>query len=126
VFLGASLSAQSAVTVWSGVYTGEQAGRGEALAKSKCQACHGERLTGDMGPPLAGSDFMANWNGKPTSDVFEKIRTTMPQGEEGTLSPKETADLLAYLFQLNKFPAGSAELGTDASTLGQIQIQTTK
>jgi len=124
--LTALVSTQSARSVLDGVYTDAQAQRGEALAKSKCQACHGERLTGDMGPPLAGSDFMANWNGKPAADVFEKIRTTMPQGEEGTLSPKETADLLAYLFQLNKFPSGSAELGTDASTLGQIQIQTTK
>jgi hypothetical protein len=58
-----------------------------------------------MGPPLAGADFGANWNGKPVSELFDKIRTTMPQGEEGTLSPNQTADLLAFLFQLNKFPA---------------------
>ena len=123
---GVFLAGQSTKSVWSGVYTGEQARRGQTIANSKCQACHGERLAGDMGPPLAGSDFMANWNGKLASDMFEKIRTTMPQGEEGTLSAKETADLLAYLFELNKFPNGATELGTDASTLGQIQIQTTK
>jgi mono/diheme cytochrome c family protein len=122
----AFLTAQTTKTVWDGVYTDEQARRGEALAKSKCQACHGERLTGDMGPPLAGSDFLSGWNGKPASDLFDKIRTTMPQGEEGTLSANQTADLLAYLFQLSKFPSGAVEIGSDASSLAQIQIQTTK
>lgn len=121
--LTALLSAQSGRSVLNGVYTDDQARRGEAVSKSKCQACHGERLSGDMGPPLAGADFIANWSGKPASELFDKIRTTMPQGQEGTLSPKETADLLAYLFQLNKFPVGSDELGADASALGQIQIQ---
>jgi mono/diheme cytochrome c family protein len=108
------------------VYTDSQSKRGEAVAKSKCQACHGERLSGDMGPSLAGADFLANWNGKPVSELFEKIRTTMPQGEEGSLTPKDTSDLIAYLFQLSKFPEGASELGTDVSSLEQIQIKTTK
>jgi hypothetical protein len=76
-----------------------------------------------MGPPLAGSDFLSGWNGKPASELFDKIRTTMPQGEEGTLSATDTADLVAYLFQLSKIPSGSVELGTDASMLSQLQIQ---
>jgi len=126
LFVAASLSAQSAVSVWSGVYTGEQARRGQAVANSKCQACHGERLAGDMGPPLAGTDFLSNWNGKPVSELFEKTQTTMPQGEEGTLTPAQTADLISYLFQLSKFPEGATELGTDLSALKQIQIKTTK
>lgn len=124
--LSALVAAQTAKTVWDGVYADEQARRGEALSKSKCQACHGERLAGDMGPPLAGSDFLSVWNGKPASDLFDKIKTTMPQGEEGTLTAAQTADLLAYLFQLSKFPSGSAELGADAAALAQIQIQTQK
>jgi mono/diheme cytochrome c family protein len=120
------LAAQAGRAVWDGVYTEEQARRGEAVSKSKCQACHGERLGGDMGPPLAGADFGANWNGKPVSELFDKIRTTMPQGEEGTLSPNQTADLLAFLFQLNKFPGGPVELAADTSALAQIKIQTSK
>lgn len=120
------MAAQPGRSVLDGVYTEAQAQRGEVLAKAKCQACHGERLSGDMGPPLAGSDFLANWNGKPASELFEKIRTTMPQGEEGTLTPNQTADLISYLFQLSKFPSGSAELSSDASALAQIQIQTKK
>ena len=75
---------------------------------------------------FAGVDFNANWNGKPVSELFDKIRTTMPQGEEGTLSPNQTADLLAFLFQLNKFPSGPVELAADTSALAQIKIQTSK
>jgi mono/diheme cytochrome c family protein len=120
------LSAQSSRSVLDGVYTDEQARRGEAVSKSKCQACHGERLSGDMGPPLAGSDFLSGWNGKSASDLFDKIRKTMPQGEEGTLSAKDTADLVAYLFQLSKFPSGSVELGVESSALSQVQIQSQK
>ena len=122
----ALLPAQSGKSVFDGVYTDSQAKRGEAVANAKCQACHGERLAGDMGPPLAGADFLANWDGKPASELFEKIRTTMPQGEEGTLTPNQTADLISYLFQLSKFPGGTAELSSDASALAQIQIQTKK
>lgn len=96
------------------------------MSKANCMACHGERLSGDMGPPLAGNDFLSGWNGKPASDLFDKIRTTMPQGKEGTLSANETADLVAYLFQLNKFPSGPVELGVETAALAQIQIQTQK
>lgn len=124
--LTAVLTAQTARTVWDGAYTDDQARRGETVSKSKCQFCHGERLAGDMGPPLAGSDFLSGWNGKAASDLFDKIRKTMPQGEEGTLSAKDTADLVAYLFQLSKFPSGSVELGVESSALSQIQIQSQK
>ena len=109
--------------MWDGVYTEQQARRGEAVSKANCEACHGERLSGDMGPGLAGDEFAAGWNGKPASELFEKIRTTMPQGKEGSLNAKEAADLVAYIFQLNKFPAGPTELGPDAAQLGLIRIQ---
>jgi len=113
-------------SAWDGVYTEDQAKRGEAGSKATCQACHGERLSGDMGPGLAGDDFLAAWSGKPAAELFDKIRTTMPQGNEGSLSAKEAADLVAYIFQLNKFPAGQTELGTDAALLGRILVQKTK
>ena len=101
-------------------------GAEKRFPKSKCQACHGERLSGRHGPPLAGADFGANWNGKPVSELFDKIRTTMPQGEEGTLSPNQTGRPSRIPFQLNKFPGGPVELAADTSALAQIKIQTSK
>lgn len=79
-----------------------------------------------MGPALVGDGFAGGWNGKAALELFEKIRTTMPQGNEGTLTAKQTADLVAYIFQLNKYPAGPAELGADPSLLADIQIQARK
>ena len=122
----AAVAVAQSRTVWDGVYTADQAKRGEAVSKASCQACHGDRLTGDMGPGLAGDEFLGGWNGKPAFDLYERIRTTMPQGNEGSLSAKETADLAAYIFQLNKFPTGQTELPAEASELGHIQIQAKK
>ena len=123
VIVLAALAGAQSKTIWDGVYTDDQAKRGEAASKANCQACHGDRLSGDMGPGLAGAEFVGAWTGKPAFDLYEKIRTTMPQGNEGSLTAKEAADLVAYIFQLNKFPSGQTELGTEASALGQIQIQ---
>lgn len=124
---GPSLRAQSAVkSVWDGVYTEEQARRGDGVSKANCMSCHGDRLSGDMGPALAGAEFLGGWDGETAAQLFERIRTTMPQGNEGSLTAKQTADLMAYLFQLNKFPAGATELPADQSELGAIQIQAKK
>ena len=42
----ASVFAQSTKSVWSGVYTSEQATRGGDLYRSKCAECHGDDLEG--------------------------------------------------------------------------------
>jgi mono/diheme cytochrome c family protein len=51
-------------SVWEGVYSDDQAKRGEALYRQKCASCHGDKLTGgESAPPLAGGQFLSNWNG---------------------------------------------------------------
>ena len=55
LFLGASamaLKAQApARTVWSGVFTADQAAQGKAVYGNKCVTCHGEELNGgEMAP----------------------------------------------------------------------------
>ena len=118
--LSITLLAQSQ-TVRQGVYTDAQAKRGQALYQSKCAACHGDTLGGRSGPPLTGNDFLAVWSKE--ASLFElagKIRNTMPQNEPGTLTPEQTADILAYILQAGKFPAGRAELRADEAALKQI------
>ena len=111
-------------SVWDAVYTTEQAQRGEALATGQCVACHGDRLSGgESAPALAGDLFSANWDGVMLSDLFDRIRTTMPLERPASLSRQQTADLLAYVLQVGTFPAGSTPLGTDAGTLGQIKFE---
>lgn len=110
-------------SVWDGVYTTEQVQRGEKLAANQCVACHGDRLTGgESAPPLAGDLFNANWDGVMLLDLFDRVRMTMPLDKPGSLSRQQTADLLAYMLSLGKFPSGRVAL--DAGLVGQIKFET--
>ena len=97
-----------------GVYAADQATRGAALYKAQCVACHGAALEGAVGPPLAGNEFLASWAGRSASELADKIQQTMPLNAPGTLSRPQTIDIVAYMFQAGKFPAGQAALSADA------------
>lgn len=126
--LAAGLAAQQmSRSVWQGVYTTEQAKRGESLYARECASCHGDSLTGgEQVPPLAGGEFLADWNGLSAGDLFERIRKTMPMNKPGKLSPEVNADILAYVLAVNKFPSGDVILSHDAEMLKQIRIEATK
>jgi mono/diheme cytochrome c family protein len=114
-------------SVWDGVYTQEQAERGHSLYNRHCASCHGDELAGgDVPPPLAGSGFLANWNGLTVGDLFERIRRSMPQDDPGRLSRQQNADVVAFIFSFNKFPPGKTELPHDTELLRQIRIEATK
>ena len=108
--------AQQPRTVADGVYTTAQASRGDALYKDRCATCHGAALGGAQAPPLAGSDFLRSWGG-PVSELVNKIQSTMPANKPGTLSRLESVDLVAYLLQVGKFPAGRSELAAEDASL---------
>lgn len=122
-----AVGAQAAKSVNEGVYSEAQAKRGDAIYKEQCAACHGDNLegTGPM-PPLAGKDFLSNWQGKPLADVFEKTQTSMPATAPGSLSPEQTADVVAYMLNVGKYPAGAAELAPKVDALKTITIDAPK
>ena len=122
------LFAQEATrSVWDGVYTEEQANRGQGLYKEHCSSCHADTLMGgEMSPPLVGGEFMSNWNGLTLGDLFERIRTTMPQNKAGKLSREVNADITAYILSVNRFPAGKAELPHTVEFLKEIRIDSEK
>jgi S-disulfanyl-L-cysteine oxidoreductase SoxD len=116
--------AQSGRSVWDGVYTSEQATRGSALYAGTCASCHGTALTGgESAPPLAGGDFLSNWNGLTVGDLFERIRVSMPANRPGSLKREEAADVLAYMLSMNQFPVGKTELDRQTEALKQIRIE---
>ncbi len=123
--LAGLLSAQEpSRSVWDGVYTGEQAGRGQALYNRHCASCHADTLMGgEMSPPLVGGDFLSNWNGLTVGDLFERIRTTMPQDKAGKLTREVNADITAYILSVNKFPPGNTDLPHATEFLREIRIE---
>ena len=114
-------------SVWDGVYTEEQAKRGEPVYQKECAACHGAMMTGgESAPPLTGGGFQANWNGLTLGDLFDRIRKTMPQSKPGSLTRQQNADVLAFMLSLNKFPAGKTELYRQSEMLKEIRFETKK
>lgn len=114
-------------SVRDGVYTEEQAKRGEALYQKECKSCHGETLAGgESAPPLTGGAFLSNWNGLTLADLFERIRKTMPQNAPGKLSRQQNADILAYTLSANKFPPGKTELSRQTEFLKEIRFEAVK
>jgi cytochrome c len=132
-----SVDAQAPPSVWAGVYTEQQAKRGVVLYKQECAACHGEALEGNGQteraqrleralPPLSGDVFKGNWNGRPLSDLFDKMRRTMPRDDAGKISLNQNADILAYMLKFNEFPSGKAELPADPSLLTETLFEAVK
>jgi mono/diheme cytochrome c family protein len=126
--IGAAVLAEDTTrSVWDGVYTEAQAKRGEALYRQSCASCHGVALEGiETAGPLTGARFTANWNGVTVGDMFERVRMSMPNDRPGTLSRQQTADVLSYVFSVNRFPAGKAELARQTELLKQIKFDATK
>ena len=125
--LGVAVAAQATRSVNEGVYTADQAKKGEALYKEQCAACHGDNLEGSGPmPPLAGKDFLANWGGKTVGDLYEKTQTTMPATAPGTLSPEQAADIVAYLLSKDNFPTGAAALEGKMEPLLKIKLDAPK
>jgi cytochrome c5 len=121
VAVGSTVSAQSSTTTppvsVRGAYTEAQAARGEATYRANCTSCHATSA-------YVGEAFARAWDGRTAFDMFELIRTTMPNDNPGRLSRDEYAALVAYLFKLNRLPAGDRPLPTDDEGLKQVRIDT--
>jgi S-disulfanyl-L-cysteine oxidoreductase SoxD len=114
-------------TVWSGVYSQDQAARGKTAYAGACASCHGESMAGiDVAPALVGSNFLNNWNGTSAGDLFDRIKTTMPLNAPGSLDGRTVSDIEAYLLQSNGFPAGQTALPPSQPMMAGIKIVTQK
>lgn len=117
------------MSIWDGVYTVEQAERGET-AYIACGRCHGRRLNGapddpdqKSTPPLARAAFLREWDGKSLAVLYGYTRATMPLNNPASLSDQQYIDIIAYMLSINEAPAGDAELAPDPAGLGRIMIE---
>jgi len=126
--LSLAVAAQETRSVWDGVYTEEQAKRGENLYFERCIRCHGPSYMGgtDGAGPLIGPTFNGNWNNVPLDQMLDRVRLTMPQDQPATLSRQQTADALAFILSINKIPAGKTELPRQAEMLNLIHYKAAK
>ena len=114
-------------TIWDGVFTDEQAGRGQKIYAVSCAPCHKTDLLGDSGTPaLAGADFFSRFNGSSVDDLVKTIRASMPQDAPDSLGTPSYVDLVGYLLKVNGGTAGAAELSQDSAALKQIRITNPK
>jgi len=68
-----------------------------------CSRCHGDDLLGRTNaPPLAGSTFLERWETRSALDLFDNMRTTMPQTNPGGLASDVYFDITAYLLEENE------------------------
>jgi S-disulfanyl-L-cysteine oxidoreductase SoxD len=126
--LGLMLSGSSYHLLYSqpagdGIYSADQAQRGEALYKKQCTACHGDALDGaGPYPPLSGDEFLGKYTEKPALNVYDMIQKLMPATAPGSLTRPQAADLLAYILSFNKFPAGKTDLPSDEDSLKKLTL----
>jgi mono/diheme cytochrome c family protein len=110
-----STAASSVLAVSKGVYSAAQADRGEKVFQKVCVECH------ELGEFME-SLFDKEWLGKTLFDFFDLVKTTMPDDKPGTLASEDVLDVIGYIFKLNAYPAGSADLPADPEKMKQIQI----
>src|SRR5215468_9603728 len=117
-----TLFAQGATTA-DGVGTDAQVKRGSDVYSMNCAACHDAQLAGSgTAPALAGTDFAANWKDENVGSLFERIRATMPADNPGSLKRDQTADIVAFILNFNKYPLAPADLPSDSDALKAIKI----
>ena len=111
-------------TVWDGMYTDEQAARGEMLYQEWCASCHAPDLSGgDLAPGLAGGEFVWNWSGLTVGQLFERLRISMPQENPSSVTRTQKADILAFMLAANEFPVGEQELVGRSEILDQFMFK---
>lgn len=100
----------------AGVYTAGQATRGREVYELSCASCH-------TPASHTGPVFAAKWDRHPLWDLYRYVSEAMPKSEPGSLTPRQYAQVVAYLLKMNGMPAGKAEIPTDSTALKTIRIE---
>jgi mono/diheme cytochrome c family protein len=106
--------AESSTTA-SKVFTAEQAAKGRQVYLLTCVSCHSPA-------DQTGGKFWADLLGKPVSEFFSYLKSSMPQNDPGSLPDDDYASAIAYLLQLNGMPPGDKPLPGDSTALAKIRF----
>ena len=123
-----------AQTVWDGVYSKDQARRGEQAYKTSCGYCHKDDLSGGFlddgvgkavalaGPQAFGSSFSNRWKDQTVGDFVYVIASTMPKDAPTSLSLETYVDISTYILEKNEVPSGGSALSADIDGLRGIAM----
>ena len=124
---GAAVAQNTGKSVWQGIYTADQAERGAGIYAQRCGACHGAALNGTgEAPALVGGEFVSHWDTMTVGDLYDRVRTTMPQNDPMSMTREEYVDVLAFLLKNNGFPVGSQPMDKRSEVLSTIGITAEK
>ena len=112
---GEEAEAEAAATTTQGVFSEEQATRGEDVFYNICAECHFEE---DFGGP-----FIQSWVGASVKDLLDEIVATMPEDNPGGMPTEQYIDVITYMFKINGMPTGEDELSTDALDAVEIAVE---
>jgi mono/diheme cytochrome c family protein len=102
-------------SVLDGVFTLDQASRGQQKFKQACTACH---MVGEH----TGRRFAGKWGGMSVGELLDLVSATMPEGDPGSLQPAEYVSILAYFLRESGYPEGAEELPAESSELMKVRI----
>lgn len=97
------------------MYSDSQATAGQAVWTKTCSECHESK-------DVTGADFRTKWAGQPVFTLFEQIRTTMPDGNPGSLPKEDYAAAMAYIFKLNGLASGAVPFTPDSVALATVKL----
>ena len=108
---GVGLWASAGFGQAAGPFNAAQVAAGHNAYVANCLACHGDTMSGNgEAPPIAGKAFMAGFGDKTTKELFDVIKTEMPQNAPGSLSDQTYTNLVAFLLHASGAATGSAAL----------------
>ena len=105
-----------------GDYTRQQATAGRQVFDQHCAKCHGSKLQGQSGPPLAGPKFESDleYSKMSAQQLFTFIKTQMPYDAPASLTKNQYRQALSYILAKNGYPQGATPLSE--KTLGNVKL----
>jgi len=88
---------------------------GEQWFRAACFECHANGT-------LTSADFRLKWNGRSAFELFESIRSTMPESAPGSLAQGTYVAVVAYLVRTNGMPVGTSALPADSAGLSAVRL----
>jgi len=120
LFSGAGQAQQSSggdgPSVLDGVFSRDQAARGDLSFRRNCAGCH---LSQEFADPI----LWRSWHGRSAGDIVNQIAASMPVDAPGSLSRDVYTDIVAYMLRLRGYPAGDGELSSESAVQSTVRIE---